>query len=112
MHVKELDRLIKKTKENLSDLLTERESRTTAPFVKCIGNVNGKGCGKKNRVDKLTYIQTHWYTGPSGCMEGDYWNQGEGKFVCPKCGHLNRSVCREDDFSVHKRKFGEIVDTY
>jgi hypothetical protein len=59
--------------------------------VTCLGwTVGARGCGAILPVKELTYIQTHWYTEPSGCTGGDYWNQGEGQFVCPKCGEKNR----------------------
>lgn len=50
----------------------------------------GKGCGAWSKINTLTYIQTHWYTAPHGCTGGDYWNQGEGQWICPECQHLNR----------------------
>jgi hypothetical protein len=60
--------------------------------VKCLGwTIGGKdGCGAQLPIADIVYIQTHWYTEPSGCTGGDYWNQGEGQFVCPKCGAENR----------------------
>ncbi len=33
-------------------------------------------CHKRTVIRRLIYIQTHWYTSPSGCTGGDYWNQG------------------------------------
>jgi hypothetical protein len=60
--------------------------------VRCLGwTVGAKdGCGRVTKVSKIDYIQTFWYTEPYGCVGGDYWNEGEGQFVCPKCGALNR----------------------
>ncbi|HAU07552.1 MAG: hypothetical protein UW46_C0007G0017 [Candidatus Yanofskybacteria bacterium GW2011_GWF1_44_227] len=46
-------------------------------------------CHKESRLSNWTFIQIKWYTPPSGCTEGDYWNTSETKFcylVCPKCG--------------------------
>ena len=47
-------------------------------------------CKRRTKVSNLTYIQTRWYTPPHGCTGGDYWNDGEGQFDCPKCGENNR----------------------
>lgn len=44
-----------------------------------------KECLVHYRIKDSVYIQTHWYTRPSGCTEGDYWNEGEGLSECPKC---------------------------
>jgi len=47
-------------------------------------------CGATHAIGALTYIQTHWYVRPSGCTDGDYYNNGEGKWDCPACGLVNR----------------------
>lgn len=46
-------------------------------------------CSAESVVGETEYIQTHWYTSPHGCTGGDYWNAGEGQWVCPN-GHKNR----------------------
>jgi hypothetical protein len=53
-------------------------------------------CGKRTCVSALTYIQTHFYIAPYSCTGGDYWKQGEGAFVCPKCGARNRLYNRPE----------------
>lgn len=50
----------------------------------------GKGCGARHRVGDLVYEQTHWYEDAHGCTGGDRWHQGEGRWECPTCGHVNR----------------------
>lgn len=67
--------------DTLHDQLDEIKARKT---LKC------QKCGKRTQVKKLTLIQTHWYVRPYGCTGGDYWNEGEKQFDCPKCGFRNR----------------------
>lgn len=67
------------------------DAMKAATLVKCTSQVaTGKGCGALHAIKDLTYIQTHWYVSPHGCTGGDYWNEGEGAFVCPSCNHRNR----------------------
>lgn len=81
-------------------------------LVKCIGNfVTNEGCGKSTKVKNLTYIQTHCYIEPRGCTEGDYWRSGEGNFICPKCGYLNRLYNRKNVEHL-KEHFKDVVNTY
>lgn len=80
-------------------------------LVKCTSNNHGKGCGQALEIGELEYIQTHWYTPPHGCSGGDYWNLGEGQFVCPHCGHLNRLYDRPEIEGL-KRLFKSVVDQY
>lgn len=69
------------------------------------------GCGAELKISELEYIQTHWYVGPYSCTGGDYWNEGEGKFRCPKCGYLNRLYQRPEVEKL-KRFFKSVKDTY
>lgn len=73
-------------------------SKPENTVIKCLGwTVGAKdGCGASLRVSDLTYLQTHWYTEPYSCTGGDYWNQGEGQFICPKCGAKNRLYERSE----------------
>lgn len=92
--------------------LKEKEAKPRTAQAVCMGwTVNGKGCGAILPVGELTYIQTHWYTSPYGCTGGDYWNQGEGQFVCPKCGELNR-LYERPQVEALKGSFKEIKDKY
>jgi len=61
-------------------------------------------CESPHRIGDLTAIQTHWYTPPSGCNEGDYWNQGELQFVCPKTEVRNRLLFHNYDVPWEERK--------
>jgi len=68
-------------------------------------------CGKRSKVSNLTYIQTHFYTLPHGCTDGDYWSQDEGQFICPHCNCINRLYKRPDICKL-KDSFKEVVNTY
>ena len=80
---------IKKQKKDLLDQLNklniEEKEHLSKKLIKCVH------CKKRSRIDKLIYLQHHWYTEPHGCTGGDYWNEGEGGFICPKCNNHNRS---------------------
>ena len=64
-------------------------------YVRCETNVanRGNGCGRLSAIHTIEYIRTHWYVRPYSCTGGDYWNEGEGQFICPKCGYRNRLIC-------------------
>jgi len=80
--------------------------------VTCLGSTfDDRGCGAKLHVSDLVYIQTHWYVPPSGCTDGDYWNTGEGQFVCPKCGCTNRLYERPEVEKL-KAHFKKVEDKY
>lgn len=80
--------------------------------VICEGSTVGdNGCGAKLKISDLVYIQTHWYTPPSGCTDGDYWNSGEGQFECPKCEKLNRLYERPEVEKL-RQYFKEVRNTY
>lgn len=83
-----LDKL-SKIEEQIKDF--ERKT-----LVLCTNNNHGKGCGMGLEIGALTYIQTHWYESPHGCMGGDTWHMGEGNFICPKCEHRNRLYNRPE----------------
>lgn len=56
--------------------------------LQCIHNYNyGPGCGTIHRIKDLVLIQTHYSRRDGGETE---WFKGEGRFVCPACGHMNR----------------------
>lgn len=42
------------------------------------------GCGKRHKIGDLKLIVTHWYVSPHGCTGGDYYNEGEWQYLCPK----------------------------
>lgn len=67
-------------------------------------NIKCGACGNFHRIGSLEAIQTHWYTPPSGCTEGDYWNEGELRFVCPETGIVNRLLFDNYDVPYEKRR--------
>jgi hypothetical protein len=101
--LKEIEKKIAVLYKERAKLNKEREEALSRKLITC------SGCGKKTQVGKLAYIQTQWYTTPYGCMGGDYWNDGEGQFICPKCYHLNRLYNRKDVQKL-KYSFKEVVE--
>jgi hypothetical protein len=100
---------LQKEVEETKNLLTEEKKKI---LIECIGGTPyGKGCGRKIQVKNLVYIQTHWYTPPHGCTGGDYWNKGEGRFICPHCGIKNRLYNRKEIESL-KDLFKNVEDEY
>lgn len=77
-------------KETLRVAETQLNSVLGETKIQCVQNNYGEGCNRWHQVNALTYIQTHYYIPPSGCTGGDYWNNGEGQWYCPKCNHRNR----------------------
>jgi len=88
------------------------------------------GCGSKHKIKDCIAIQTHWYTSPSGCSGGDYWNEGELQIVCPDTDSKNRLLYKTNyalDYkdrnkykysaeiqfnNIYKGLFKSIVDDY
>ncbi|MEK6819638.1 MAG: hypothetical protein AABY03_00365 [Nanoarchaeota archaeon] len=62
-----------------------------------------KNCGKLHTVNKLTLIQTHWYVSPRECTEGDYWTEGELRFICPDTKTVNRIMIDNYDVPYEDR---------
>lgn len=75
------------------------------------GKKVSNGCGRRIPVAQLEYIQTFWYTPPYSCAAGDYWNMGEGQFICPRCGETNRLYQRHDVVAL-KSYFKNVVERH
>lgn len=98
---------------DLTEQIHEAKSRT---MLKC------GGCGKRTRIDKLTYRKLYWYERPYGCTGGDNWHEDrECQWDCPKCNHRNRCYTHERDengrYKKHpvwylERYFGEVQKVY
>jgi len=101
--VKAIDARIAKAEATVQKLVQKRKELLGLTVVEC-------KCGLQFWIRDLTYIQTHWYTPPRGCTEGDYWNAGEGQWQC-KCGHLNR-LYNKPEIEKLKRLFKDVEDTY
>lgn len=112
--VKTLEALQKEraiAEQRLAQIDAEISARKARTLVRCEANNNGEGCRAAFEVRELEYIQTHWYVRPHGCTEGDYWNHGEGQWVCPSCGHRNR-LYNQPDVEKMKPLFKSVKDTY
>lgn len=92
---------------------TEAEKEAKAEtLVQCTTQVaTGNGCKAWYAVKDLVYIQTHWYTEPHGCTGGDYWNEGEGQWICPACGHRNR-LYATPEVEAMKWRFASVEKVY
>lgn len=92
----DLEKEAEVAREALNKILTYIRERKAETIVQCESSSAGDGCGMGHKIKDIVYIQTHWYTPPRGCTGGDYWNAGEGNFVCPSCGCRNRLYNRPD----------------
>lgn len=118
-----LESRLAKIDQERERILEEIEKRNKRKKIKCAC------CDDFYTIEKLTVIQTHWYTPPSGCTDGDYWNQGELQFVCPVTEIRNRLLfnnydvpwkerekCEnnpEKQFKInYKSLFKEVIDSY
>ncbi len=94
---------------NLDDKLTELRNEENR-ILGAIDERNRKrkiqcgACDDFHEIGNLKAIQTHWYTPPTGCTEGDYWNDGELQYVCPETGIINRLLFDNNDVPWKERK--------
>ena len=109
MNASQISIEIDKAEEQLTELNQLLKEANSRKFITCISNNYGKGCGKKAQLKNITYIRTHWYVRPHGCTGGDYWNEGEGQYICPHCSHRNRMYDRKE-FEDLKYSFKDIED--
>jgi len=112
MHLEDINRERAELKTKLAKLDAAAATKTSRVAVICESNqAHGTGCGAGFYIDELEYIQTHWYERPHGCTGGDNWHSGEGNFICPKCGHRNRFLNRQD-IEKMKYKFKSVKDEH
>lgn len=89
---------IQKLQEKLTRALKEEYLRKSRQMFQC-------SCGKMHAINHCTVIQTHWYTQPRGCCEGDYWNTGELRIICPTTKVRNRVMFEQrSDIAWEKRQ--------
>ena len=62
-------------------------------------------CKQRYLISTQEYIQTHWYTSPHGCTGGDYWNSGEGQWICPGCSFKHRFDDNADRYQTMANEF-------
>lgn len=110
--LEDLERERSNLKSSLDEVADQIDDLKAKTVIQCEDNVAyGKGCGQKFFIKNLQYIQTHWYETPSGCTGGDIWHEGEGQFVCPCCGHINRLYHRPG-FQNLKHLFKSVIDRH
>lgn len=88
-----------------AELRAELDEARRRKRIKC------EKCGKGTQVSKLIYVQTRWYVAPYSCTGGDYWKDGEGQFMCPKCEHVNRLYDKPEIVKL-KSHFREVRQGY
>ncbi len=110
---------VKDEENRIREKINKRNKRRT---IRC-------SCGHPHKIGDLKVIQTHWYTEPFGCTEGDYWSEGELQFVCPETSIVNRLLFDNPEVPYDKRRdycnnpeeqfkrqykhlFKEVVDSY
>lgn len=91
-----IDREVAELERQKDELEKRRQAAIKRKMIKCEGSVVGNGCGRKTQIGKLVYLDFNWYEEPWGCTGGACWHSGEGHFICPKCGRLNRMYNREE----------------
>ena len=124
MNNEQIDTKIAQLEQQKGDINVLIESLKSQILVKCCSPwYKNHGCGTLHKISDLTYIQQHYYVKPYSCSGGDYWSEGEGQFVCPTCGYLNRLLGKKDDADTYyvnkreyiismKRYFKNVVDVY
>lgn len=116
---KEAIRKLNEATKAFNTAYKELEEVKSRKKVKCLGwnkhafatKAPSGGCGTQLSVKKLTYIQTHWWDDDTGSPAGGFHREGEGQFICPKCGKKNRLYERPDVVAL-KKFFKEVVDQY
>jgi hypothetical protein len=78
-----LEKELQEIKKREKEIISEMEDKKSRLKFQCV-------CGKMHAIRDCEGIQTHWYTRPSGCCEGDYWNSGEVHIICPNTLVRNR----------------------
>ena len=86
-----LDAQLKKVREEESQVLKKIEERNKQKKIQCAS------CEKAHKIGRLRAIQTHFYISPHGCTGGDYWLEGEMKYICPTNDTINRLLFNSDD---------------
>jgi len=93
-----LEQQLEKLDEEKRKIHQKIKKRNKKRAIKCVS------CDKAHEIGDLTVIQTHWYTPPSGCTDGDYWNEGELQFVCPETEIKNRLLFNNFEVPYEERR--------
>lgn len=100
-----LESKIANLQDQINDLRRQAEEEKGHQRIVC------PHCNKQPRINECTYIQTHWYVRPHGCTGGDYWNQGEGRFRCPRCQKETR-LYKKPEIEKLKRYFAKVIEEH
>lgn len=102
-----LDAYAKWLREQLSLVEQKRNQLLAQTQITCETNVAyGAGCGHTYAIGEIDYIQTHRY-----CWSDREWNDSEGQWKCPHCGHINR-LYDKPEIDKLKRLFRTVIDHY
>src|SRR3989344_2366559 len=94
---KTLEQQLKEIRQEGGKILGKIDERNKRESIPC------QSCDEDHRIKDLTLIQTHFYVTPRGCIEGDYWREGEVQFICPKTDVVNRILLDNMDVPWHER---------
>ncbi|CAN5117554.1 hypothetical protein BH11PAT3_BH11PAT3_2380 [soil metagenome] len=61
-------------------------------------------CKKASPLSLWSFVQSRWYTPPSGCTDGAYWNDTE-----PKCCHIMCPHCTKQNYLYVHPQLEEIL---
>ena len=100
--IKAIGAQIQAYRDSIAILTTQQDDLKKQTALTC------PKCNEDTQIQNLTYIQTHWYTPPRGCTEGDYWNEGEGQYDCPHC-KVRLRLFKLPEIMAMKRLFKEII---
>lgn len=110
---KELELQEKKLRKRILSL-EEKLSKTQQDLntVKSKQEIQCGSCGNIDQIGNLIYLQDHWYVSPYSCSGGDYWREGEGGFLCSKCGVKNRLIFESEFWIAYKPQFKAVEETW
>lgn len=103
--VAKVDKKINKLEEQIKSLREQQSNMLEQILIDC------PSCSKPFPIMESEYLQTHWYTPPRGCSEGDYWNTGEGNCICPHCESRLR-LYKVPEIEKLKYQFKSVRDVY
>ena len=110
-----MDELLVKKKEAeamVAAIDVQIGDRLKETLVMCSPDSNGRGCSAGAMIKDVVYQQSFWYVPPRGCSEGDYWQAGEGRWVCNHCKKVNRLYDKPEimKLSMHFKRIEEVHD--
>lgn len=84
-----LEKMKQQSREEESRILARKISLVKRFVIVC------EECKKRSTLAQWWFVQDYWYTRPSGCTEGDYWNSSKLEdchIICPnpQCRNMAR----------------------